>query len=197
MNLEKFYDKSSDRKHISQPNNFDGRTFATNGKALISIPEDTKYSDNTDLTLQDSIRNIFKRSKDLVYVKFKFTNTHLGKLCIECKGIGKAIYETCIECDGPGYLEFNTDYHSYTVDCISCHGDGEKIFPHIYGEICHNCNGHGIINDCVSILGRNYQYKHIKSISEFNNTLISPLHDKAMLYFKADNDINGVIMEIK
>lgn len=113
--------------------------------------------------------------------------------CSVCKGVGKIT--RCPECEGKGYIEFETDYNDYEVDCATCHGHGSTIGDE---QICDCCNGTGTkkVMKRIDIGCTGLSSHYLTMLKDLPGIQIAPTEPVRANYFKWD-DGEGLLMPMR
>ena len=197
MDLTKFYIPDDEREWAKSPFNLGRRTIATDARVLITIPIENKYPSGEKYKIADAVRGLMSLHSQQKYQTHNFRFNTLGEFCEVCKGVGKMDYKPCVECEQEGVLYFKTRYSDYEVECKTCHGEGVKTYPsHTGKKVCDYCHGNGLIFPQYKINNLYFNYHLIQKIAGLEGIKIALNSDKHMLYFKADNDIKGILMSM-
>lgn len=199
MNIKDFLGSDDWRPIYKAPFNFEGRTIATNGHALLSVPIQEGIKD-LEGPISGGVKQVLNNLESAVFSPLPDdielpTTTE----CPECKGMKKAVVEMCDECDGEGEVDAETDYNTYPgLECKSCKGEGRSIKPGGEDD-CSRCLGAGEIyppHAPIAIGGMHVNACLLKKIIDAKDLVISPLPKDNMLLFKA-GDYEGVLMGMK
>ena len=142
MDIKKFCGSSKYRSWMNAPFNLNGRTVATNGHILISVPEIEGTEPFNDPGKEGiaKVLDLIASADFAPMPKIDYPDSHE---CFACRGTGKATRSKCEECDGQGEVTFSNDHNSYEIECKSCWGDGDILKAG--GEShCGDCRGSGI-----------------------------------------------------
>lgn len=197
IDITKFCAPDGKMAITNHPWAFDGRTIATEGHILISVPHREEWKEslpegkNAEYTrgiLADIDAQTFTPMPKIPFPK--------RVECVECNGlkvVPKAV--TCKECEGEGVVEFSNDYNSYHPDCLTCYGEG-----HVDGSTsiaCIDCNGQGKRYPQaahVSVGAACIDPKYLKLIAGPGVEFATP--DWQKLYFRI-GDAFGIIMGMR
>jgi hypothetical protein len=193
MDLLQFCGLFDHRAHLNTPFNFEGRTIASNGHILISIPQEEGHPKIVD-------HLIAPVSKILDQDGFKFQPIQDIEfpdplICSACDGGGKAEFEECKECRGCGSAEASNDYHTYDVLCRSCDGNGYIVFSSKDMD-CRLCNGRGNIynrSEYIYLCGVKLDPNYAKQVVDIEGVQV--FGKGQTLYFQS-GDIIGALKGI-
>ena len=204
QDLEKFANHNNlldYTNHIIQRN---GRSIATNGEMMIWIndgnPNRTDISDTT-----------FERMLALIHTheSLAFRAVKIPEFetltCSTCKGAGmvhEKLRVECPECEDRGFIEFSTQYSTYSPECKTCEGNG--WVKKDVGEKAVRCStvgciqGRFFVGDTIKFEGGNINPCYLDLIRDYPNLqLATTLNDSGsglMYYFKNDNGCHIIIM---
>lgn len=193
MDIKKWCAKNDSREYLANPFNFNGRTFACNGHAVISIPEKAAYAD-----IEDSLKKAmadFLDTEGFIFSPSAFILPE-AKCCETCRGTAKLTLTQCEECEGKGNVSFDNDHNSYECECKTCDGHGEEKALGV-GDDCNECLGFGSGYErfaSIEINGVKIDLKYARLLSSIENVEVSN-HDER-LYFRS-GDMQGVILGMK
>ncbi len=194
FDLLSFCGKDDITQHLNKPFNFDGRTIASNNHILVSIPEINGHEE-----IKESLKHMANK-----IINFKGSYHPIDKdaicfpektCCETCEGSGNSSRKTCDECSGYGFVESDSDYNFYEVDCKTCHGRGSVFVKS--KEICQDCNGEG---SCfkpyshVIVLGIPINPNYLKQIMNIGG--VEFFAEDMMLYFKS-GEVKGAVMGMR
>jgi hypothetical protein len=198
INIHDWYSEDDFRPWLRAPFTYKGFTVASNGHTAIIAPISSypPPSDMAKLGFIDELISIFPR---LQFKPLAGLSLPEPPPCKNCESTGKTSLVTCMECDGAGELEFDSDFNTYEVDCLTCGGKGETTTSG--GETnCQKCHGIGRCYpevESITFNGLNFQAKYLKLIINDNDLLYAfnqPMEwPPGALFFKT-GDYAGVIM---
>lgn len=195
MDMIKWCAKNDSREYLKTPFNFNGRTFACNGNAVISIPEKASYPD-----IEDSLKKAMSKFLDTDGLTFSRLPSDFilpeAKYCEACRGTGRLTLTECKECEGEGNVSFDNEHNSYECECKTCDGHGKEKATGV-GDDCYECLGYGNGYErwaSIGIIGVTIALKYARLLSSINNIEVSN-HDES-LYFRS-GDIQGVILGVR
>lgn len=200
MDIKDFYNPVEGREYCRAPFNFNGRTIATNGVSLLSMPLNEEYQAKPPhgQTLE-VITKIMNDIDSAIFKPMPLLDMPDKVICSWCKGNKKASRVGCIECQGEGEVDAETDYNTYySLECKSCDGDGYKIDTNSEDD-CQHCNGTGSVFERptpVLVDNINVDVTILSTIINSENLEISVQPDKYMLLFRS-GDFNGAIMGMR
>lgn len=122
--ITRFLDQNSDRELLNKAWSFGGKTYATNGNALLIT--DGVYG----VVIDDNSKQAEKIK--IVIPEFDGAKSIDRQLLVDAlKNVPKVIvYEDCPDCEGSGEVEFdyeskNGRYYDVSFECPVCRGDGD------------------------------------------------------------------------
>ena len=188
----------SDPEHqkMCKPFSFGNFSYASNGHLLVRVP---RLDDCEEWeALNEKAARLFE-SFDMPVVLAALVDIPdfpqpEPEKCSVCKGVGKIT--RCPECEGKGYIEFETDYNDYEVDCETCHGHGSTIGDE---QVCDCCNGTGIIKKVmkrVEIGCAGFSSHYLTMLKELPGIMIAPTEPEKANYFKWDEG-DGLLMPMR
>ena len=134
--LLKFCDLES--KKLATPFSVNGWTVASSGHIAIRVPAIAGVDREPPFESAESLP--WEPRIDGEWINIPAYVLPEKRRCTFCSGRGKA--ERCPECDGVGEVELSNSYHTYTVGCDTCFGNG-----FIAGDsaLCPRCAGAGTV----------------------------------------------------
>lgn len=184
MDLQKFCSKDIFRPHWALgPFNQNGRTYATDGHVLVSVPlRDDVTDDDVD---RPNMVEMF--AKFCPGEWFAVPAVQL-EICEHCKG--KVVNYSCHECGGSGTAKPETKYYVYEIECESCDGEGEVA-------CCPYCNMTGFdAPGLVPIGGAYFKANLLDLIKDLPGVEISPTGPETPAFLRFDGG-EGWIMPAK
>lgn len=183
IEIQKFCSTHDVREYCLAPFNQDGWTIATNGHVLVAIPESDDFAKNpgpgknsaTKLLELDFVHD-WRPGPD-----FDIPADAGFKDCPTCAGRGKCEITDCPECNGKGEVEWDSGYHTYEDDCLSCLGSGE-VGVESDDVDCFDCNGSGKVVDIydnIPVLGIPFQPQYVRLINNHPGLEVALSADKA------------------
>ena len=119
--LELFYDPESARELVQHPHNGGGRTWATTGTTLVSVPTIGEYPEDQF----ETIRTILEHPNTNIKIDLQQLRDWIDDIPV--KKVNNNVV-TCDACDGFGEVDyvFEHDGEEYTLeaDCPVCDGQG-------------------------------------------------------------------------
>lgn len=182
--LKKFCWKDGFNPHgLEKPFNQGGRTWATDGKAIIGVQAIAGFENS-------------KEKPDIAYILsvtpppdgewFSLPEIDKSKKCPEYDDEEEHCY--CPECKGNGVVSFSNDWSSYTFSCETCEGSCSLNY-------CPICEGTGIdLNYVVEIDGVRFFAGAIMRLSALPGVKICPTTKHAAAHIRFDGDGVGLIM---
>lgn len=146
---------------LRQPFEHNGCTYYTDWHVLVVVDgvgfEENAIQDQDDSFVKMVIDCLNEAFEAAIYGEFVDPPATVfeKEKCRYCKGTGKLT--ECEECDGEGYIEFETDFNSYSVECKSCDGEGTVSGG---SGVCNNCGGEGVVIESAPLeFGKSAQFK--------------------------------------
>ena len=198
MDINDFFDPNNYRQWLRAPFNIDGRTCATNGYILLTMPQYGSFNKGVE-SITTGVRSILESMKEVDFKPMPFIEMPEKETCNTCNGEGKALRSICEECDGEGEVDAETDYNTYPgLECKTCKGDGETITQG--GEKdCQDCHGIGKRYNKpipVELEGMYVSNQLLSLIINDKDVQIGKIEDKDMLAFRS-GDQTGVIIGMR
>lgn len=197
IDINDFVGRGDCREYMNQPFTMSGRTMASNGHLIISVPEASGFNYCEDLDSK-KVRDMLDDAMSADYVILGDIDMPERSKCKVCKGCGKASESECDECDGRGEVELSNDYNEYEVDCKSCNGSGENVELHTEID-CYSCDGSGEVFPeffSIEIDGAFINAKYVEKIKRLPDVMVCSDAKKNMLYFNS-GDAYGVILGMR
>jgi hypothetical protein len=192
MDISKWCAKQDSRDYLKIPFNFEGRTFACNGHAMISIPGEKEHPDIEDGLKKAMIS--FLDTDSLMFAPLRLNlNLPMPARCDTCKGTAKITMTQCEECVGEGVVSFDNDHNSYECNCQTCDGAGDETAIGV-GNDCYECLGYGTSYEkfaTIDIHGVTIDTKYGRLLSSIPNVEMSG--NENILYFRSP-DVRGVVL---
>lgn len=188
------------REHLCRPHAYHGKLYASNGHIAVCVPALEGEPDTQD-SFGESIKKLFEAANFDAgmeplpdYPAMELPN------CEGCGGSGKRKpLEECRECRGEGFVEWDTDFHTYEADCKGCDGDGEVGIVGGADLTCERCSGSGTEHDVPVMFGATaINFRYLKLMERLPGLLVG-LSEKvfpAVIPFKFDGGA-GLVMPIK
>lgn len=194
INLSNWHAHDDGREHLNLPFNVDGRTVATNGQVMISIPLQKGHPDIKP-DLKERITSLLDINGEYTPLNTSFEQSEKIQ-CNECHGNKTVTETTCNECDGDGVVHFENDFSNYECDCDSCNGNG-KIRGQGDAVRCPKCDGVGEVYKAgyctLKINDVWIQEKYYDLLLTLDDVTILTIQDRRLLCFKS-GDAYGVVM---
>jgi len=196
--LKKFTSSDITRKHIFDVGRCGKYAVATDG-CVMAFTDNGCVDSLPDMVLSDSdiIPGLIKQHNELVFKPFTMPELPCTP-CLTCHGSGTVCFTACYECDGHGYINLQSDYNSYDVDCKSCDGNGRR--PSMDEKDIRPCGCfNGLEFDGFMALdGFNIDPRYLFPIKEYP-ALEMALCDvdkirAKLFHFKSGNGIHVIIM---
>lgn len=191
MNITHFYDSTSFKTLAPRIYEFNGRTVATNGQILISIP-----SNGTGNKIPKDARQpliaLLAGIKKQAFISLQKIKLPTPITCSSCLGRKKATTVPCDDCRGEGEVQIK----GYEwVDCPKCNGDCE--ITTIGGDNdCPTCHGAGTTlpgQPYIEVRGLYIHPRHLNIIAYEPSIEVATDLAKKCLYFRAKQQV-GVIL---
>ena len=208
MNYSNFCCTKNAQEPLNQPFIAHGHLVASNGCIMIANPNTKDALEGTPLlqgewpALMAFITVFISTAGTACFTPIDPSTIalHDKSVCSICQGNDLADTAHCGECDGNGGLDIDGDFHTYTVECKSCGGEGERHFTGtdpVNGPIdCDQCHGSGQTFDrdeFVVIKGVHIHPKYAELIFSLPDLHVSGDRSQNMLFFKSCEHI-GVVM---
>jgi DnaJ-class molecular chaperone len=192
MDISKWCAKQDCRVYLNTPFNFEGRTFAGNGHAMLSVQEEAGHPD-----IDESLKKVmtsFLDTDSLLFIPLP-ANLNLPEAtrCEKCRGTAKITVTQCKECVGEGVISFENDHNSYECNCKTCDGAGDETAIGV-GSDCYECIGYGTSYErfsTIDIHGVTIETRYARLLSSIPNLEISG--DDNKLYFRS-LDVRGAVL---
>jgi len=195
IKIENYFNPSDIRPDFRSPFNYNGRTIATDGRALLSVPINDRFNDHSG-KLNKKLNEIFTAIREADFKPIPKLEMPEPTNCKCCKGSGRAQRNKCPECDGEGEVDAETDYNTYYgLECITCKGDGHVVSLESNDD-CPECRGKGklIKSDIpIHIKGMHVSMGLLEKILKADGIEIAANPTKSMLLFKG-GEAEGALM---
>lgn len=195
FNIQQWCSISDTREHLKFPFNYDGRTIGCNGHCMISVPQLGEYPSIVESLIPAYEKNLkpFNESYTPLSTDIVFPEPIA---CETCKGAKKITVTECQECVGKCTVNLSNDFNEYTIDCLTCDGEGE-ITQIGVGYNCHRCLGYGDHFERFSYIeidGCRVEAQYMRLLMELKSVEIRACEDR--LHFRVDN-VLGVILGLR
>ena len=122
LKLEDFYDPLEEvRTWMRKPFNINGRTVATNGHLILSVPQISVPENELQIRVDD-VTKILGIIDSQEYKPLPSASlTRPIPICERCNGSGKGMFVNCGQCDGYTFI-----FEGVAARCPVCYGWGER-----------------------------------------------------------------------
>lgn len=188
------------REYMHRPFAYKGKRYASNGHIAVCVSAEEGTPD-AEGSFGTKISGLFKDANFDVGMEPlpAYPSVELPK-CEACGGLGKRKpLQECHECRGEGFVEWDTDFHTYEADCKGCDGDGVVGVVGGADMTCSRCCGSGTEQDApVRFGGTAINYRYLKLMETLPGLIVGLAESQypSVITFKFDGGV-GLVMPIR
>lgn len=199
FNIQDFCATSHSNENFLRPFAYHGNLYATNGHIMVRIPAGAGVVDTEHSLVAPAEKMFANANFDAGMEPLPDYPAMELPSCEGCGGSGKGKpLEECRECRGEGFVEWDTDFHTYDADCKGCDGEGEVGIVGGADVTCKRCNGSGTEMDVPVMFGATaINYRYLKLMETLPGLLVGLSVSKFpdAIQFKFDGGA-GLVMPI-
>jgi hypothetical protein len=193
MKLNQFYDSACFKNTTPRIYEHNGRTIATTGQILISVPSNGA-GNKTPIAARNRLTSLLAHIKRQDFIDLQKTQLPPPVTCSACQGKKRATTKICDTCSGEGQVLISgLDW----VDCQKCQGEGETTTSGGDND-CKSCRGAGTLipgHPLIKIMGLYVHPNHLNIIANEPGIEVATDIKNHLMFFRA-NDQEGVILGV-